>query len=89
MTNIVITKHAVFEAQRRGIDIENIMSVIENPQQKLPSKKNRVVLQSKYHDNIEDKEMLLRVIVEEEESSIKVISVYRTSRIEKYWIGGG
>jgi hypothetical protein len=38
---------------------------------------------------IADKEMLIRVIVEPDGSTVKVISVYRTSKIDKYWTGGG
>ena len=82
----IITEHARFEAQRRGIDLELVLSIIEHPQQKVPSKKNRFVLQGKYHDKITEKEMLLRVIVESTGSTLKVVSVYRTSKIDKYWI---
>jgi hypothetical protein len=89
MALIVITEQARFEAQRRGIELDLVLSIIESPQEKVPSKKHRLVLQSKYYDKIADKEMLLRVIVESEGSTVKVISVYRTSKIEKYWIGGG
>ncbi len=32
--------------------------------------------------------MLLRVIVESTGTALKVVSVYRTSKIEKYWVGG-
>ena len=85
----VITEHARFEAQRRGIDLELVLSTIEHPQEKVPSKKNRnrLVFQSRYHDKIIGKEMLLRVIVESAGSTLKVVSVYRTSKIDKYWIG--
>ncbi|PIP49278.1 MAG: hypothetical protein COX14_00100 [Chloroflexi bacterium CG23_combo_of_CG06-09_8_20_14_all_45_10] len=82
----IITEHARFEAQRRGIDLELVLSTIEHPQQKVPSKKNRLVFQGKYRDKIAEKEMLLRVIVESAGSTLKVVSVYRTSKIDKYWI---
>jgi hypothetical protein len=85
MVNIIITEHARFEAQRRGIDLELVRSIVEHPQQIIPAKKNRLVLQSKYHDKLEEKEMLLRVIIEPVENSQKVISVYRTSKMDKYW----
>ena len=82
----IITDHARFEAQRRQIDLELMLSTVEDPQQKVPSKGNRVVLQSKYYDKINGKEMLLRVIVELAGDTLKVISVYKTSKIDKYWI---
>ncbi|MBE7446387.1 MAG: hypothetical protein HS132_14575 [Planctomycetia bacterium] len=59
---IAITGHALFEAKRRGISEELISWVVNNPQQKLHSKKERVVLQNKYYDQSEKQEMLLRVI---------------------------
>jgi hypothetical protein len=89
MAIIVITEHARLEALRRGIELDLMLSIIERPQETVLAKKNRLVLQSKYYDKIAGKEMLLRVIVESEESTVKVISVYRTSKIDKYWIGGG
>jgi hypothetical protein len=82
----IIAEHARFEAQRRGIELRLVLSTVEHPQQKVPSKKNRLVFQSKYYDKIADKEMLLRVIVEPAGNALKVVSVYRTSKIDKYWI---
>jgi len=81
----IITDHAQFEAQRRSIDLKFVLSTVENPRQKVSSGK-RVVFQSKYHDEIQDKEMLLRVIVEPAGDVLKVISVYKTSKTDKYWI---
>jgi hypothetical protein len=46
----------------------------------------RAVFQSKYYDIIEQKEMLLRVIAETAADTLRVISAYKTSRIEKYWM---
>ncbi|MCX5991309.1 MAG: DUF4258 domain-containing protein [Chloroflexi bacterium] len=86
MTPSVMTEHARFEAQRRGVDLKLVLSTIENPQQKIASKKNRFIFQSRYYDKIENKEMLLRVITEPAQEALKVISVYKTSKIEKYWI---
>ena len=82
----IITDHTRFEAQRRQIDLELMLSTVENPQQKVPSKGNRVVFQSKFYDKINGKEMLLRAIVELAGDTFKVISVYKTSKIDKYWI---
>ena len=42
----------------------------------------------KYFDKIEQKQMLLRVIGRETEKGFVVITVYKTSKIEKYWKGG-
>jgi len=82
---VVIKGHAGFEAERRGIKEEFIKDVVRNPQQKMPSKKGRVVAQSKYYDEKENKEMLLRVIGIEASDKFEVVTVYKTSKISKYW----
>ena len=86
---VIITDHAVFEAMRRGITEESISSVVISPQQKLPSKKGRVILQNKYFDEANNREMLLRVIGTKTAEVFTVITVYKTSRISKYWMEGG
>ena len=85
---IVLTNHARFEAQRRDIQVEQIEAVIRDPQQSVASGGERVVLQSKYYDNIVGKEMLLRVFGKRTATGFKVITVYKTSKISKYWQGG-
>lgn len=86
---VIIKGHASFEAERRGISEELIKSVVKNPQQKLPSKKGRVIVQNKYYDSVEGKEMLLRIVGIETSEKFNVITVYKTSKVAKYWIEGG
>jgi hypothetical protein len=85
---IVIKEHASFEAERREISEELIKSVVQNPQQKIPSKKGRIIVQNKYYDKMENKEMLIRVIGTETSEKFDVITAYKTSKVSKYWIGG-
>lgn len=85
---IEIKEHAKFEVKRRGIPEEFIKFVVKNPQQKLPSKKGRVIVQNKYYDQAENKEMLLRVIGIETTEKFNVLTVYKTSKISKYWMKG-
>ena len=84
---IIFSEHAIFEINRRQIKIEDIEFLLKNPPQKIPSKKNRTIIQGKYYDQKYNKEMLLRIIGEESESSFYVITAYKTSKIDKYWIG--
>lgn len=86
---VIIKGHASFEAERRGVSEELIKSVVKNPQQKLPSKKGRVIVQNKYYDSMEGKEMLLRIVGIERSEKFNVITVYKTSKVAKYWIEGG
>ena len=45
---IILAEHAIFEATRRNIEEALIRSIVLNPQQKLPSKKGRVIVQGVY-----------------------------------------
>jgi len=65
-----------------------IISAVNNQQQKLHSQKGRVTVQNIYFDKIENKEMLLRVIGFEMSEKFEVITVYKTSKISKYWVEG-
>lgn len=85
---IIVTDHARFEANRRDISEELIKSVVESPKQKLPSKKGRVIVQNRYFDEVEGKEMPLRVIGKEYGTEFGVITVYKTSKVNKYWKRG-
>ena len=82
---IIFSEHALFEMEFRKIKKEDVERVIKHPLQKIPSRKNRIIMQGRYYDDKENKEMLLRIIVEELENTFHVITIYKTSKIEKYW----
>ena len=82
---IVFCEHALFEIEFRRIKKENVEHLIKHPMQKIPSKKNRIIIQGRYYDDTENKEMLLRIIGEESENTFHVVTIYKTSKIEKYW----
>ena len=86
---IMISDHARFEAERRGISIDTIMEVAKSPQQEVASIRGRTICQSKLFDTVTDKEMLFRLIVEDAEDIRKVITVYKTSKTDKYWKSEG
>lgn len=77
-----ITDHAQEEAERRGIPLDILDAVLRNPQQIVIAHTNRKAFQSQVE--IEGKLYLVRVIVEETDP-LTVVTVYRTSKIEKYW----
>lgn len=85
---VILSGHAVFEAKRRNIDEGLIRSMVIKPQQKISSRRGRVIVQGRYQDQIEDKEMLLRIIGKETIDKFEVITAYKTSKIKKYWIEG-
>jgi hypothetical protein len=82
MANYSITKHAQEEAQRRNIGIEIVDAVLSTPMQIVDEYNRRKAYQSLVE--IDGKLYLVRVIVEETDP-ITVITVYRTSKIDKYW----
>ena len=82
---VVFSEHALFEMKRRGIEKGSVKEVAERPQQQIPSRNNKIILQSKYLDSLQNKEMLLRVIGRRTRGEFFIITVYKTSRIEKYW----
>ncbi|MFM2064964.1 MAG: hypothetical protein RLZZ507_4635 [Cyanobacteriota bacterium] len=79
-----ISRHAQIEMERRQISLSLVESVLDNPQQIILEREGRKVYQSKV-DFGNGKLFLLRVIVADDLDPKVVITVYRTSKIEKYW----
>jgi hypothetical protein len=79
-----ISRHAQTEMERRGIPLSLVESVLDNPQQIVTEREGRKVYQSQVEFG-NGKIFLLRVIVADEVDPKVVITVYRTSKIEKYW----
>ena len=77
--NFHLSAHAPAEMQRRGIP----QSVLAAPEQKVPDHDTIVCYQS--HVTINNKPYLLRVMVEESKQPPVVVTVYRPSKISKYW----
>ncbi len=82
---IIFSEHALFEMKRRGIEQELVKKAIINPQQKFPAKNGRTAVQIKYYDIAQGHDMLLRVMGEETAAFFEVVTVYKTSKIKKYW----
>lgn len=82
--NIEFTKHALEELKNRGISLEIVEKILNNPVQILDSENNRKVYQDiiEFNDN---KHYVVRVILEETKDNLKVITVYKSSKITKYW----
>ncbi len=78
-----ITDHAASQMTRRRISLVLVHDVLRNPQQVLDVRPGRVVLQSRVM--IDEKSQLVRVFVDTGQIPFRVITVYRTSKIDKYW----
>lgn len=80
----VFSFHAWQEMTRRNIPLEFIEAVLDSPEQVVSGKDDRTIYQSRF-DFGEGKIYLVRVIVDLTTDPLLVITVYRTSKIEKYW----
>jgi len=84
VSQLRFTAHALEEMQRRGIAREQVEAVLSQPEQILLGRNRRTIYQSRIRFDGE-KQYLLRVFVDETISPSVVITVYRTSKIQKYW----
>lgn len=71
------------EMERRGIPLAVVESVLAAPAQKVPEHDDVVCYRSRVEIN--QKPYLVRVMVNETTTPPKVVTVYRTSKINKYW----
>jgi len=78
-----ITEHAAFEIQRRQIEESLVRRVLAAPEQRHVARPGREVLQSRI--GVAGKTYLLRVFVDVDRQPAEVVTVYRTSRLAKYW----
>ncbi|MBU1147680.1 MAG: DUF4258 domain-containing protein [Candidatus Omnitrophica bacterium] len=83
MKHIDIIPLALKKIELRKIPVEWIKETLNLPEQTVDGYSGRKVRQRKY--NQEGREMLLRVIVDEEKDKFIVITAYLTSQVSRYW----
>ena len=81
MAQIVFTLHAREQMQERQIAEEEVQVVLESPDA-IVRETDRTVYQKIFVEG--SKRYLLRVITTEEEGRVRVITLYRTTKIAKY-----
>ncbi len=81
----LFSQHALKQMDLRGIPMENVESIIARPDQKLEHD-NLMVLQSIVRD-INEQRFLIRVFLNINKTPALVVTVYKTSKIEKYYEG--
>ena len=81
--DFVLTDHAKEEARRRQIPLAWIESTMKQPEQVTPGTNQRKVFQSRIV--ADRKTYLVRLVVEDWHQPPVIVTVYRTSKIEKYW----
>ncbi len=80
-----LTDHARFEMTCRRIGEDEIAQVLSAPEQSEPVRPGRKVYQSRMTKGEPPKTYLLRVFVDVDRQPPEVVTVYRTSKISKYW----
>jgi hypothetical protein len=81
----ILTDHALMEMRRREITKDDVKKVMTSPEQRIDVRKGRCVYQSKLAFGEPTREYLVRVFVDIDREPNEVVTVYRTSRIDKYW----
>lgn len=82
---IRLLKHLESQADEREINIKFIKETLLDPEQIATDLKGLKVAQRKYVDDKKNKEYLIRVIFREEKDLRIGITVYKTSKVRKYW----
>ena len=85
MADYILTDHALMEMRRRDISEEEIKMVMISPEQRLNIRKGRCVYQSRLAYGKPVRDFLVRVFVDTDREPNEVVTVYRTSKIDKYW----
>ena len=80
-----LTEQARFEMSRRGITESDVAHVMVAPEQQEAVRPNRWVYQSRIDVGDSPKTYLLRVVVDLDRDPHEVVTVYRTSKVHKYW----
>jgi hypothetical protein len=79
-----LSNHATGEMERRSIPWHILETVLYHPQQIVAERGNLKAYQSVI-DFGNGKHFLLRAIVDDTVTPASVVTVYRTSKIDKYW----
>jgi len=73
------------EMRRRGLDDPVVRAVVESPEQQIPVRPGRILLQSRIGIGQPPRLYLVRVFVDVDREPAEVVTAYRTSKIAKYW----
>lgn len=81
--NYILTDHARFEMARRQVSEDIVAQVLGAPEYTETVRPGRAVYQSRLSDA--SKIFLFRIFVDIDREPPAVVTVYRTSKIAKYW----
>ncbi len=89
MKNIRWTLHAREALRDREVPEEAAEQAVHEPEAVVVGRHGRSVMVRRYEDPVLERQMVVCVVVEEREAERVVVTVYKTSKLEKYFRGGG
>ena len=84
MKPIRFSSHAEANLKRREIAREDAEATIRNPARRESARSPREIVTRSYFDKVTGETMLLRAVIEESQSEIAVVTLYKTSKLKKY-----
>jgi hypothetical protein len=85
ITTYRLTDHARLEMTRRQISEAEVESVLVAPERTECVREGRAVYQSRIEWGEPAKIYLLRLVVDIDRQPSEVVTVYRSSKVQKYW----
>jgi len=77
LTGAILTNHALGQMNRRNLDPERVRAILANPDEVRDVRAGRVVVHGM------DSKRLLRIFVDVDRETPAVVTVYRTSKVDK------
>ncbi len=80
--------HALREMSRRGIPEKTVYEIMGPYEQEVGVRPGRKVYQARRWKGEPPRAYLYRVFVDVDRRPVEVVTVYRTSKVDKYWRSG-
>jgi len=78
------SKHARERMRQRDISEKQVISIIKNPDRVIDREEDEYVIYQALRNDKQDADYLFRVFVNTKTDYLTVITVYKTSKLEKY-----
>ena len=85
MDDCILSRHAIEQMKRRNISIEIVFAIINKPTDVISE--NGIDIYQSIIIFEDEKQYLVRVFINSRKSPKAVITVYKTSKIKKYYEG--
>ena len=83
--DLSFSKHAWDQMIRRGINYDDVLSVVSRPDQTIADKDDPAIIICQSLIKEDEQMFLLRVFVNKDKQPNVVVTLYRTTKISKYY----